>query len=229
MVQSQLQGRSPEALLAVAATNRVPMSTTSQKRLIYLVQTRDHALYQGIYSAVSFVLGAGCLHWSPFLGYTLWVIAIYFFVGWLMNLLAYRRHKKAVQASESTAASVESDEIDVDEVVQDIDLGAQEGVIRFIYSNNLAATHRESLEKIRESIVKDKEGFARKFADFVADNMRKYPKYASFISGLKIQSIRIFRAKGKGQCIASVRFAGDVGDVWGARYTGEAFSELIWN
>lgn len=62
MVQSQLQGRSPEALLAVAATNRVPMSTTNQKRLIYLVQTRDHALYQGIYSAVSFVLGAGCLH-----------------------------------------------------------------------------------------------------------------------------------------------------------------------
>ena len=114
MVQSQLQGRSPEALLAVAATNRVPMSTTNQKRLIYLVQTRDHALYQGIYSAVSFVLGAGCLHWSPFLGYTLWVIAIYFFVGWLMNLLAYRRHKKAVQASESTAASVESDEIDAD-------------------------------------------------------------------------------------------------------------------
>ena len=133
-----------------------------------------------------------------------------------------------MQESESTATT-ESDEIDADEVVQDIDLGAREGVIRFIYSNNLAATHRESLEKIRESIVGDKEGFTRKFADFIADNMRKYPKYASFISGLKIQSIRIFRGKGKGQCVASVRFAGDVSDVWGAKYTGEAFSELIWN
>lgn len=193
-----------------------------------MIQTRDGALYQGIYSAVAFVLGCGLFFWVSFFGYTLWVIAAAFLIGSLMNLLAYRRHKQAVQKSETALSSAENEQIGIDEVVQDIDLGGKDGVIRLIYASKLVATHRDCIEKIRQSIVGNKEEFSKKYSAFITDNNKKYPKYAKFISELKIQYLIVYRAKGKSQCIAQVHFVGDVGEVWATEYTGESFSELIW-
>jgi hypothetical protein len=198
------------------------------RRLIYMVQTRDHASRQGIYSAVALVLAAGSwiLHAPPLLFGAFSVVGAYFLVGSLTNWVAHGRHKRAVQLGE--ASNVDGDPIAADEVAQEIDLGIKGGVIRFICSNATLSSHRDCVEKIRRSILSDQQGFARKFAHFRVENAKKYPKYADFISTLQIQSLRIFPEKGKGQCIALIRFAGDVGEVWSTRYTGESFSELIW-
>jgi hypothetical protein len=205
------------------------MKSVSAQRLIYMTQSRGHAINQGAFSLVAFALGFGSQLLFPFLGYVFWTIAAYFLFNSAMNFLAYRRHSKAAQDSEFILPKMETDQLDIGEVAEKIDLGAQEGVIRFIYSEGLLSTHKQSLDKIFEFITKNKDEFIRQFVVFRAENAKNYPKYASFISGLKIHSIMIFPSKKKGQCIASICFAGDVGEVWSARYVDGSFSELIWN
>ena len=202
--------------------------TTDTRRLIYMVQTRDHAIHQGIYSAVIYLIGAIslALHAPIFIFYMFCVVGSYFLLGSAINTLAYIRKRKAKQQQEDMPISTNEDQIENDDIVQEIDLGNHGETIRLIYSNSVLASNKDCVEKVRSSIANDKERFVQRFAAFREENMKKYPKYAHFISELSIQSVRIFRSKGK--CIAYVRFVGEVGDVWSARYTGESFSELIW-
>jgi hypothetical protein len=207
------------------------MKKSSTRQLVYLVQTRDHALHQASYSAAAFVLVALCwgLHSSQFIVGALILVGVYFLCGASINWLAHMRHKLAIQAGRVGASvDVDIELTAADETVQEIDLGANSKIIRFIYSNKIAESHGDCIKRIRESITSDKDAFAKRFADFRASTIKKYPKYANFLSELEIQVIRVLRANGTGQCLASVRFAGGVGEVWTAQYTGESFSELIW-
>ncbi len=216
-----------QGLLVVAITD-VAMKISSTRQSIYVLQTRDHALHQASYSATAFVLAAFCraLRAPQLIVGSLIVVGVYFLCGASRHWAAHMRHKKAIRLN--TVSAGENDLVEPDETAQEINLGANLGIIRFIYSNNIGVSHGDCIKRILESITSDPDGFAQRFANFRQDNINKYPKYANFLSELEIHAIRILRAKGHGRCVASIRFAGGVGDVWTVQYTGESFSELIW-
>ena len=201
------------------------MGEKNASRLVYLIERRQDAIYQGVYGAIAAVLAAGC--WAlgaPFFASVFAVIGGVFLLKSGFAWLTHLRQKKIV-ASGTADASSEEESLDPDDLVETLDLGAAGGKIRLIYSRDVLESQRACIEKLRTSIAGDPEGFVRKFDQFRADNVQKYRKYSQFIATLQIRSLEVFRGE---KCVATVYFTGSLSEVWRTEYTGEGFTELIW-
>jgi hypothetical protein len=199
------------------------MSRHSQFRT---VQMLAHGLHQAGYTLAVLLLAFCCwLFKLPTLVTdALILVGTYLLSGNLMSWITQAR-QGTIQAYAVSDWDGEWD-IGANDVVHYIDLG--DGVtVQFICSDSLLSSCRECVERILRSIRSDRQGFKEKFMNFRTANMNKLPRYANSIFRLQIQSLKVL-AQGQGKCVAVVRFAGKIGEMWACHYTGESFSDLIW-
>lgn len=205
--------------------------TTKNERLVYWIQTREHALRSA--SALAFFLGAAVIgliaHYKAIRVISL-IFGSFSALSLLLNGLAHVRHGKHLAKGDDPETWDDPDYLEYvnepDMVVRHIDLSA-DGLIAFCYPQEMPEDCQICAERVYEKISVDVDEFLSDFARFKEASARRYPKYAALISGLKIGGIDVFDTK-KGECVVSVTFKQGLGEIWGAEIEDAGFSELIW-
>jgi hypothetical protein len=213
----------------LAAKNADAIDVTSRSRPgareVFARQAREGVLYQGGLAIGAFAI-AGVLFVLDTAVWLAWVLVYFgaFFVfGCAMNAVKYVHNTRPLPPGKEPVADEHEPS---DEIMERLDLGDGR-ILKLEYSPALLKTHREFMEGLKDSLCARGPAFFEDFERYKADQARTYPKEAPQIADLQIDSLIVFRKKGK-DCLVQVNFAGELGEVWRAEYENGRFSDLIW-